>query len=52
MFLLSVNPIIISDTGPSSVRIFDPQIELTHKISNSHSSMGVTVDNNGRLIVV
>ena len=53
MFLLSVNnPIIISDTGSSSVRIFDPQIELTHKISNSHSSMGVTVGNKGRLIVV
>ena len=44
--------ILISDRGSNSISIFSPLIELIHKISVSNSPTGVTVDNQGRLIVV
>ena len=44
--------ILISDRGSNSILIFSPQLELTHYISVSNFPMGVTVDNQGRLIVV
>ena len=44
--------IIFSAEGSNSILIFSPQIELIHKISVSNSPRGVTVDNQGRFIVV
>ena len=44
--------ILISDRGSNSILIFSPLIELIHKISVSNSPMGVTVDSQGKLIVV
>ena len=44
--------ILISVRGDNSISIFSPLIELIHKISVSNFPTGVTVDNQGRLIVV
>ena len=44
--------IIISDPDSNSILIYSPQFQLIHKISVSNSPMGVTVDTQGRLIVV
>ena len=51
-FIDHYDNILISDTGSNSISIFNPLIELIHKISVSNSPVGVTVDNQGRLIVV
>ena len=44
--------ILISDFGSNSIRIFNLEFELTHKINISTHPMGVVVDNQGRIIVV
>ena len=44
--------ILISDRASNSILIYSPQFQLFHKISVSNSPMGVTVDIQGRLIVV
>ena len=44
--------ILISDRVSNSILIYSPQFQLFHKISVSNSPMGVTVDTQGRLIVV
>ena len=51
-FIDHYDNILISDAGSNSISIFSPLIELIHKISVSNSPVGVTVDNQGRLIVV
>ena len=51
-FIDHYDNILISDRGSNSISIFSPLIELIHKISVSNCPMGVTVDNQGRLIVV
>ena len=44
--------ILISDRASNSILIYSPQFQFYHKISVSNSPMGVTVDTQGRLIVV
>ena len=44
--------ILISDRASNSILIYSPQFQFFHKISVSNSPMGVTVDTQGRLIVV
>ena len=44
--------ILISDLDSHSILIFNTEFQFTHKISVSSSPMGVTVDPQGRLIVV
>ena len=44
--------VLISDPVSNSILIYSPQFQLFHKISVSNSPMGVTVDTQGRLIVV
>ena len=51
-FIDHYDNILISDRGSNSISILNPLIELIHKFSVSNSPMGVTVDNQGRLIVV
>ena len=51
-FINQFNYMFISDHGAHSVLIFSPQFRLIHKISVSNSPMGVTLDPQGRLIVV
>ena len=44
--------ILISDNGSNSIRIFNEEFQLIHKISVSPYPMGITVDKRGRVIVV
>ena len=44
--------ILISDSGSHSILFFNTEFQFTHKISVSEYPMGVTVDPQGRLIVV
>ena len=44
--------ILISDGASNSILIYSPQFQFVHKISVSNYPMGVTVDTQGRLIVV
>ena len=44
--------ILISDSGSHSILIFNTEFQFTHNISVSDNPMGVTVDPQGRLIVV
>ena len=44
--------ILISYRASNSIHIYSPQFQLFHKISVSNSPKGVTVDTQGRLIVV
>ena len=44
--------ILISDSVSNSILIYSPQFQFYHKISVSNSPKGVTVDTQGRLIVV
>ena len=44
--------ILISDSASNSILIYSPQFQFFHKISVSTYPMGVTVDTQGRLIVV
>ena len=51
-FIDQTDNIIISDSESNSILIFTPQFELFHKIPVSQYPMGVTIDNQGRIIVV
>ena len=51
-FIDQTDNIIISDRLSNSILIFTPQFELFHKIPVSQYPMGVTIDNQGRIIVV
>ena len=51
-FIDQTDNILISDSDSNSILIFNSQFRLFHKIPVSYHSMGVTVDNQGRVIVV
>ena len=51
-FIDRTNNILISDRGSNSILIFNSRFQLFHKIPVSEYPMGVTVDNQGRVIVV
>ena len=51
-FIDQFDNILISDRASNSILIYSPQFQLSHKISVSNSPTGVTVDTQGRLIVV
>ena len=46
------NNILISDNGSNSIQIFNEDFQLIHAISVSPNPRGITVDNQGRVIVV
>ena len=51
-FIDQNNNILISDYVSDSIRIFNKEFQLIHKISVSPNPMGITVDKRGRVIVV
>ena len=51
-FIDKTDNILISDYGSNSIRIFNKEFQLIHKISVSPKPMGITVDKRGRVIVV
>ena len=51
-FIDQTDNILISDRLSNSILIFTPQFELFHKIPVSQYPVGVTMDNQGRIIVV
>ena len=51
-FIDQTDNILISDYGSNSILIFNSQFQLFHTIPVSDYPMGVTVDNQGRVIVV
>ena len=51
-FIDDSSNILISDNGSNSIQIFNPEFELIHKLNTSTCSIGVVVDNQGRVIVV
>ena len=51
-FIDQTDNILISDFGSNSIQIFNSQFQLFHKNLVSNHPMGVTVDNQGRVIVV
>ena len=51
-FIDKSNNVLISDRESNSINIFSPQFRLVHKIPVSESPTGVTVDNQGRVIIV
>ena len=51
-FIDQTDNIIISDSESNSIIIFTPQFVLFHKIPVSQYPVGVTIDNQGRIIVV
>ena len=51
-FIDQTDNILISDYGSNSIYIFNSQFQLFHKIPVSDYPMGVTVDNQGRVIVM
>ena len=51
-FIDQTDNILISDSDSNSIHIFNSQFKLFHKIPVSRYPMGVTVDNQGRVIVV
>ena len=51
-FIDQNDSILISDRDSNSIHIFNTQFKLFHNISVSDYPMGVTVDNQGRVIVV
>ena len=51
-FIDQTDNILISDSLSNSILIFTPQFELFHKIPVSQCPVGVTIDNQGRIIVV
>ena len=51
-FIDQTDNILISDYGSDSIRIFNKEFQLIHKISVSPNPMGITVDKRGRVIVV
>ena len=51
-FIDQTDNILISDSESNSILIFTPQFELFHKIPVSQHPMGVTIDNQGRIVVV
>ena len=51
-FIDQTNNIHISDSGSDSIRIFNKEFLLIHKISVSPNPMGITVDKRGRVMVV
>ena len=48
----SIRNVIISDCGSNSIRIFNPDFELIHEIALATSPMGISVDKEGRIIVI
>ena len=51
-FIDQTDNILISDYGSDSIRIFNEDFQLIHKISVSPNPIGITVDKRGRVIVV
>ena len=51
-FIDQTDNILISDRDANSIRIFNKEFQLIHKISVSPNPMGITVDKRGRVIVV
>ena len=51
-FIDQTDNILISDCNSNSIHFFNSQFQLFHKIPVSKHPMGVTVDNQGRVIVV
>ena len=51
-FIDQTNNVLISDCDSDSIRIFNKEFQLIHKISVYSSPMGITVDKRGRVIVV
>ena len=51
-FIDHTDNILISDNGSDSIRIFNKEFQLIHKISVSPIPMGIIVDKRGRVIVV
>ena len=51
-FIDQTDNIVISDSYSNSILIFNKEFKLFHKIPVSDYPMGVTVDNQGRVIVV
>ena len=50
-FIDRTDNILFSDFDSNSIHIFNTQFQLFHKIPVSDHPMGVTVDNQGRVIV-
>ena len=51
-FIDQTDNILISDYGSNSIRIFNKEVQLIHKICVSPNPLGITVDKIGRVIVV
>ena len=51
-FIDQTDNIVISDRGSNSIRFFNAEFHLIHKIPVSNDPTGVTVDKQGRAIVV
>ena len=51
-FIDRTENILISDPNSNSIHIFNTESQLIHKIPVSNNSTGVTVDKQGRVIVV
>ena len=51
-FIDQTDNILISDRDSNSIRIFNNEFQLIHKISVSPNPMGITVDKRGRIMVV
>ena len=51
-FIDKTDNVITSDRESNSIRIFNPEFQLVHKIPVSNYPTGVTIDNQGRVIVV
>ena len=51
-FIDQTDNILISDSHSNSIHIFSPQFQKIHTISTSNYPTGITVDKEGRVIVV
>ena len=51
-FIDQTGNILISDPNSNSIHIFNTEFQLIHKIPVSNTPTGVTVDKQGRVIVV
>ena len=50
-FIDHTNNILFTDNDSDTIRIFSPRFELIHEIPVAKSPTGVTIDNQGRIIV-
>ena len=50
-FIDKVGNVLISDCGSNSILILNPEFEFIHKISTSNHPVGISVDEEDRVIV-